>query len=269
MFEGFIDKAIELLRKNRFKEPIPTVDNGLIISMLRIFTSFAVPANGFHFERYEGDRLKRAIAKALIFSFAWSFGGSIDSQHHSKFEVFLSTEFNLSDLPKGSIFDYYIGPDNDPNLPPTYHPWTQVMGDFQYSKDKSFFELVVPTKDTARFSWHVRRSLNSGFPIFLTGVTGVGKSIIVNSAIEELMNKGTFQGVNLSFSSQTSSLETQVQIEDKLQHRRKNVRAGPNGRKVALFIDDVNMPACDDIGTQPPIELLRQFLDYNAIYNRD
>lgn len=45
--------------------------------------------------------------------------------------------------------------------------------------------------------------------------------------------------------------------------------AGPHGRKVILFIDDVNMPAYDDYGTQMPIELLRQYIDYKGIYDRE
>jgi dynein heavy chain, axonemal len=38
---------------------------------------------------------------------------------------------------------------------------------------------------------------------------------------------------------------------------------------VILFIDDVNMPAYDNYGTQMPIELLRQFLDFQGLYDRE
>ena len=43
----------------------------------------------------------------------------------------------------------------------------------------------------------------------------------------------------------------------------------PKGKRIILFIDDLNMPKLDTYGSQPPIELLRQYLDYGGLYARD
>lgn len=40
------------------------------------------------------------------------------------------------------------------------------------------------------------------------------------------------------------------------------------GRRIVLNIDDVNMPAKEFYGAQPPIELLRLLCDRNGLYDR-
>ena len=120
--------------------------------------------------------------------------------------MFLGTAFNLSDLPKTSIFDNRLI--QAPEML-DYATWTQDLPKFEYSSEKSFFELVVPTKDTVRFSWLLKQSVIDGNPMFFTGITGVGKSIIMNSTIAEMKKKSNYEAIILSFSSQTSSKEVQ------------------------------------------------------------
>ena len=264
LFDTHIDNTVELVRGKNFKEPIPTVDNNFVISMCRLMQS--VLEHVIDLKKWEGERQKKALTKVFIYSLAWSYGGSIDSAHHSSFEVYLGTAFNISDLPKTSIFDNHL--QETPEML-DYATWSSSLPKFDYDPNKSFFEFVVPTKDTVRFSWLLTYSIKNGNPVFFTGITGVGKSIIANSTIQDLKKKQNYEAIVLSFSSQTSSKETQNQIEDKLEKRRRNLLSGPNGRKVVLFIDDVNMPAYDNYGTQMPIELLRQFVDFKGLYDRE
>lgn len=57
-------------------------------------------------------------------------------------------------------------------------------------------------------------------------------------------------------------------IEGKLVKQNKTIYGAKQGHKVVIFIDDINMPAVEKYGAQPPIELLRLMVDKGGMYDR-
>jgi len=65
----------------------------------------------------------------------------------------------------------------------------------------------------------------------------------------------------------TDSSALQLQLEQHIDKRSGKNYGPPNGRLI-YFIDDLNLPFVETYGTQTPIALMRQHIDYQSWFDR-
>merc|ERR1719183_939438 len=98
-------------------------------------------------------------------------------------------------------------------------------------------------------------------------MTGTGKTVAVQQAIAGL-DESHWTSLTINMSAMTSSNKTQDIIEAKIEKRIKNKFGPPQNKRMLTFVDDLNMPRKDTFGSQPPLELIRQWMDYDSWYDR-
>ncbi|KAF1329905.1 Dynein heavy chain, partial [Globisporangium splendens] len=180
----------------------------------------------------------------------------------------------------------------------SFSPWENLTLDLvqrsiDYHSDIPLSQVLVPTTDVVRYTYMTELLvIDAKKSVFVTGATGSGKSVIMNhllggyarslnepttsptmetAAVESSdANRGRVVPIALHFSAQTSSAVTQLSLESKLAKKRKTILGAPvKTRLVVIFIDDINLPTAEHHGAQPPIELLRQYLEFRGFYDRD
>jgi dynein heavy chain len=202
-----------------------------------------------------------ALRHLFFFGVVWGVGGSLVESQYPQFDEAVKKIIDGVFMPGcDSIFDCLPDPE-------THRLTVWEVPEYKYVPNTPFFNILVPTNDTVRFSYIADRLIDINQPVLFMGETGVGKSVIAADMFAHTKDAKSRTPVVITFSAQTSSNRTQTMIESKLMNRRDHFAAAPN-TTVVLFIDDFNMPAHDTFGSQPPLELLRQMLGTGGWYDR-
>ncbi|KAI8841134.1 dynein heavy chain and region D6 of dynein motor-domain-containing protein [Chytriomyces cf. hyalinus JEL632] len=269
LFEFYFEPALKFVRSN-VREGVATTDGNLAQSMMRIFQCLILPfsQNENADQANAADKIHifaEVLESLFLFSIIWSIGATTDAEGHKKFEVWfrgqMSTNAPKFPFPEtGSIYDYTFDIERK-----EWANWMEYAPEMIPTKNSQ--DIIVPTMDTIRNTFILDLLLHNGCHVLCTGPTGTGKSVTITDKIMKGMDS-SFTPLIFSFSARTGANQTQDLIDSKMEKRRKGVFGPPVGKKFIIFVDDLNMPMLDICGAQPPVELLRQWLDYGGWYDR-
>ena len=203
-FDGTINIGIEKCRSHPLVEPIKTDNLQLVRSMCNIF-EILVLAPGVVFKGDEAAQ-RKDILSIFAFSYTFGLGSSLSDKSKDYFDSTVREHFKAAQYPAPfTVFDYFYDLKAH-----TFKPWSDKVKEFVYVKELPFFDIMVETEMTYKHSYMLDLLLGGSKPIFFTGETGVGKSVVIQNTLNKLGEKERdgVVTINLNFSAQTSSLQT-------------------------------------------------------------
>jgi len=270
LFTSFVKEALEFLRNN-IKEAIPTSNGNLVQSLTRIVHSMIYEFLKFNEENINSpvviNNFKDEIDPIFLYSLIWSIGVTSDMESRKKFDTWFRKKSNnvelFNKLPQqDTIYDYKYDFDDR-----KWINWLEKAPEFVVpSSIEDIKNTIIPTIDTIRISYLLEILKKQNYNIICTGPTGTGKTSII---MEGILNSGNekYMPIIINFSARTNANQIQDLLDSKMEKRRKGIYGPPLGKKYIIFIDDLNMPMLDVCNAQPPIELIRQWMDHDGWYD--
>ncbi|KAF8569239.1 hypothetical protein P879_02503 [Paragonimus westermani] len=219
------------------------------------------------------------IEATFLFCLYFCVGGTLVEDERVKFDSYVKY---LSSLPEPAEQESPKRParagelpNADPTLFEYYYdigksvwiPWSQLIPNYVHDKGKKFSDILVPTKETVRVSWLLEKMTATRRPLLLVGETGTSKTAICQRFLKDIdQDRNIILTMNFSF--RTTSLDVQRNLETNVEKRSKDTYGPVAGKRLLIFVDDMNMPQVDQYGTQQPIALLKLLLERKGVYDR-
>ncbi|XP_071441594.1 dynein axonemal heavy chain 10 [Hetaerina americana] len=217
----------------------------------------------------------------VLLAINWSVGALLTAEGRVEMDTFIKNTvsyLNYDDTPNSkatigffptaekTLFDY-VWKYNPQSGEGYWDAWVWSVPQYEHDRLKKFSEILVPTVDTLRTTWFIQQMQSIERPVLLVGGCGTSKTATIQEYLRNL-DPQTNLILNVNFSSRTTSLDVQRNLEYTLEKRTRDTYGPPLGKKLIIFIDDLNMPQVDQYGTQQPIALLKLLFEKHGFYDR-
>eukprot|EP00796_Vickermania_ingenoplastis_P000185 gene187-100_t len=259
-------------KETECQELVPTTSLNAVRTFTKMFDALAnaeadsVIPGGLKYQTSQaGENYIPQVKMMAMFCAVWAAGGSLTVQSRQRLDTFIR-ELDSSFPSMETVFEYY--PDLSVLQWKSYEEHPDLQKPYRPPEGLPYYKQIVPTIDTVRYQYIISQLVKNRLQLVLVGTTGTGKSLLAKQVMGR-MNSDLFVGTELNFSAQTSAKNVQDIIEGRMEHKSKKVCNPPGGRRMICLIEDLNMPSKEKFGAQPPLELLRQWLDNGYWYDRN
>ncbi|KFZ50352.1 Dynein heavy chain 10, axonemal, partial [Antrostomus carolinensis] len=260
--EGIVDGR----HGERLKTIVPQTDLNMVVQLTVMLEALVVvqPVDPDVLECFFLEALYSSLGAALLDS------GRIKFDENVKRISCMSTIHDDNILAKPgelpgqlpTLYDFHFD-----GFKKNWVPWMKLVPEYIHKPQVKFLDILVPTVDTTRTAWLLEQMVKVKRPVVLVGESGTSKTATTQNFLNNL-DKDLNLLLVINFSSRTTSLDIQRNLETNVEKRTKDIYGPPMGKRLLVFMDDMNMPRVDEYGTQQPIALLKLLLEKGFLYDR-
>ncbi|XP_060921113.1 dynein axonemal heavy chain 5 [Labrus mixtus] len=208
------------------------------------------------------------VGRLFVFAVMWSLGAVLELEDRAKMEAFLKHLGSSLDLPQTqddqTIFEFTV------NEQGQWEHWSNKVPDYVYPKDHvpDYSSILVPNVDNVRTDFLMQTIVKQRKAVLLIGEQGTAKTVMIKGYTSKL-DPERHLSKTMNFSSATLPSMFQRTIESYIDKRMGATYGPPAGRRMTVFIDDINMPVINEWGDQITNEIVRQLMEQGGFYSLD
>ena len=217
------------------------------------------------------SELNDCVEKAFVFCMVWAMGSALSvtddgTDNRKLFSDWWRSEWRTVKIPgQYTIYDYWY--DFSSN---SFELWSKspfLSADMmEYNSTTPMETVTVATPETCSVTYWMNILVNMRRPVMLAGPSGTGKTQIINGLLaaadptellSSTINFNFYTNANVLLNTMTLSLV-----------KKTGTNFGPPGQaRLVYFVDDINLPEVDVYDTQSAVALLRQYMEYEHVYD--
>ena len=212
------------------------------------------------------DPKKNDFEQTYIFALVWAIGGYLENPERAKLENHMRerSPLKLPQFPKGdSIYNYNVNPHSG-----KWSHWNDLLRDYVPPDitPSSYGSLLIPNVSSIRTEFLIKSVTGILRNLLLIGEQGSAKTTLINAFLKKFKSDDHVV-MNSNFSSTTTPQLFQKSIESSVDKRMGSVFGPPAGKKMTMFVDDVNLPEINMWGDQVTNEFFRAMIEMKGFYS--